>query len=535
MSTKNPEHSDRTARASSRSESFPRAGEAPGVHRRQTNPGLASRRLHTVESGELPLRMATGRPRPVPVRKLLLASDVLALLGSVAIATVAGAIPVQSRPVDVAIVLATVLLAATGLAAAYGLYSRDEDRADHATVDDIPQLLHVTVITTWLAAVTLWLAGRHVTVGAMLAVFALTFTMVTLGRAAMRVVHRRRGPDPQSTIIVGAGSVGQLLAAKLLRREVHALEPIGFVDDDPPELDPLVAHVPVLGGVDELPGLIRHAGVERVLVAFSRNSHEHTLRLLRSLKGIDVQVDVVPRLFDAFGPNAEIHMLDGLPLIGSPPARRSRGSLLAKRTLDLTASLVGIVALAPILALIVLLVKLDSRGPAIYRAERVGWDGRTLIQLKFRTMKVPFCRGLDAEADAAFERLLAENPAMREQFESTHKLDPDPRVTRVGRILRSTSLDELPQLINVIRGDMSLVGPRPVTTSELERYGEDMPALLSVQPGLTGYWQVNGRSALGYDERVRLDLAYVAGWSLKLDLRILLKTLNVFSARAGAV
>jgi exopolysaccharide biosynthesis polyprenyl glycosylphosphotransferase len=465
-------------------------------------------------------------------------------VGSVAIATAAGAMPAKYGPVDVAILLVTLVMAATGLSAAYGLYSRDEDRADHTTVDDIPPLLHVTVITTWLAAVSLWLMGRQVTVGAMLALFVLTFTLVTFGRAATRVLHSRRGGDPQSTIIVGAGSVGQLVAAKLLRRKVHArqkvhaLEPIGFVDDDPPELDPRIAHVPVLGSVDDLPQLIRDVGVERVLVAFSRDSHAHTLRLLRSLKAVDVQVDVVPRLFDAFGPNAEIHTLDGLPLIGSPPARRSRGSLRAKRALDLTASLLGLVVLAPFLALIVLLVKLDSRGPATYSAERVGREGRTFIQLKFRTMKVPFCRGLGyggADADAAFERLLDENPAMREQFESTHKLDPDPRVTRVGRLLRSTSLDELPQLINVIRGEMSLVGPRPVTTVELGRYAEDIPGLLSVRPGLTGYWQVSGRSAVGYDERVRLDLAYVTGWSLKLDLRILLKTLNVFSDRAGAV
>ena len=138
-------------------------------------------------------------------------------------------------------------------------------------------------------------------------------------------------------------------------------------------------------------------------------------------------------------------------------------------------------------------------------------------------------------AQAAFEAMLDAEPHLRDQFERTHKLDPDPRVTRVGRWLRSTSLDELPQLINIIRGDLSIVGPRPVTPDELGRYGESVDQLLSVRPGLTGYWQINGRSALSYDERVRLDLAYVCGWSLALDLKIMAKTSRAVTARAGAV
>lgn len=538
MSTENPQQADFTARASPKGQTLVRSGEARGARVRLRNAGPAVRRLRAVGSGGVTPRLPTGRHGPVSVRTLLLGSDVVALAGSVAIAAAAGAMPLRSGALGVVIVFVIVLLSGTGLAAGHGLYSRDEERFDHTTADDIPPLFHVTVITTCLAAMALWLAGRHVTVGAMLDLYVLAFTMVIVGRVTVRALYRRGDGHRQSTIIVGAGSVGQLLATKLSRRPIHGLDVVGFVDDGPPELSAPVAHVPVLGNVDELPHLIRHAGVERVLVAFSRHSHQQTLTLLRSLKDVDVQVDVVPRLFDAFGPNAELHAIDGMPLIGSPRVRRSRGSLVLKRVLDLSISLVGLVALAPLLGLIVLLLKLEDRGPAVYRAERIGRGGRTFVQFKFRTMKVPFCRGLGyggAEADAAFERLLAENPGLRAQFESTHKLDPDPRVTRIGRILRPTSLDELPQLLNVIRGDMSLVGPRPVTAAELERYGEDIDALLSVWPGLTGYWQVNGRSALAYHERVRLDLAYVASWSLRLDLQILLKTLNVFSNRAGGV
>jgi exopolysaccharide biosynthesis polyprenyl glycosylphosphotransferase len=493
--------------------------------------------VYGVRGRQLQARPAAPRSQWSRPRRTLFLGDVFALTAGFFASALVGA-PDSAGTLAMLAALMTSVIAGVSLAAVYGLYSRDEQRSDHSTADDVPGALHVTLIVTWLAAAARWAAGARVHPPAMFAQLLSSLLLLVVLRAAVRSLHRRRGRYAQNTIVVGAGSVGQLLAGKLISRPVHGLRLIGFVDDEPPEIDGPLAHVPLLGEVAQLQQLIERFDIERVIVAFSRHSHEQTLGLVRALKGVDVQVDVVPRLFDVFGPSAGIHAIDGLPLMAHPRKRPSRAERCVKRAIDIALSSAGMIVLAPAFIMISVLVRLDSRGRAIYRAERVGRGGRTFKQLKFRSMYAAFCHGSDyggEEAEAAFERLLADNAALREQHERSHKLDPDPRVTRVGRFLRVTSLDELPQLFNVLRGDLSLVGPRPVTIAELARYGENVPQLLSVRPGMTGYWQINGRSALGYDERVRLDLAYVSNWSLKLDLQILVKTTTQLTARGGAV
>jgi exopolysaccharide production protein ExoY len=195
--------------------------------------------------------------------------------------------------------------------------------------------------------------------------------------------------------------------------------------------------------------------------------------------------------------------------------------------MDIVGACFALVALAPLLAYLALRIKRDSRGPVLYRQARIGRHGRIFQVYKFRTMGLEYCRGSEyggESAEAAFARLM-EDPAARTEFEASYKLKVDPRVTRFGKFLRRTSLDELPQLINVVRGDLSLVGPRPITADELPRYGDGAQVLLEVRPGLTGHWQINGRSQVSYAERVRLDLSYVSGWSLRGDAMIIAKTL----------
>jgi lipopolysaccharide/colanic/teichoic acid biosynthesis glycosyltransferase len=222
-------------------------------------------------------------------------------------------------------------------------------------------------------------------------------------------------------------------------------------------------------------------------------------------------------------------MLDGVPIIGLSPNRLSRSSLLLKRTMDLVLSGLGLVLLAPVFALIALRIKLDSTGPVFYRHDRIGQNRRPFRLLKFRTMQANYCRGPKYGGEIAeqeFKRLM-QDPERREEFETNHKLRSDPRVTSFGSFLRRKSLDELPQLVNVLRGELSLVGPRPIVADELNRYGEDVDTLLALRPGLTGYWQVSGRSDSTYEERVRLDVAYSSNWSLQLDLSILAHTLRL--------
>jgi lipopolysaccharide/colanic/teichoic acid biosynthesis glycosyltransferase len=286
---------------------------------------------------------------------------------------------------------------------------------------------------------------------------------------------------------------------------------------------------------------VRIFDIERVVIAFSAQSQDETLKLIRSLRDFDVQIDIVPRLFEIVGPNVGIHTVEGLALVGLPPLRLSRSSLLIKRTMDLILSVLGLLALAPVLGFIALRVKLDSPGPILYRHDRIGKNGEPFRLLKFRTMHLESCRGGDYGADAAeaaFEELMR-TPSLREEFDRTQKLRNDPRVTGFGQFLRQASLDELPQLLNVITGDISLVGPRAITASECNRltgqsglsgYWE----IKDLRPGITGYWQINGRSEINWDDRVQLETAYVAGWSLKLDLIILAKTVRVLLARTGA-
>ena len=508
---------------------------------------LLSDELEALSGGTVTVEV--GRARPLSTggplagrgrrsQRMLVAGDLLAVALAFVIAFAAG-LGRDDSPAFVAVVGLLALAGGSFAAQLYGMYGRDAGRTDHTTADDLPHVFHVALLVSFGTVVLLAIPSGSVRLGPTLLLFVALFALMSVCRGGARALHRRDPGFIQNTVIVGTGSVGQLLALKLINRPVHGYRLAGFVDDDAPDsIEAGLDEVPLLGAVHELPELVDRYDIDRVIVAFSRHSHERTVELLASLKRLDVYVDVVPRLFDALGPTAALHSIDGLPLIGHPRSERSQSSRTAKRVLDLAGASIGAVLLSPVLVLIALLVKFDSPGPALYSADRIGRDGRRFRQLKFRTMRREFCDGdrYGGEgAKAAFARLLAENEHMRREFEQTHKLGGDPRVTRIGRFLRATSLDELPQLLNVIRGDLSLVGPRPVTEAELERYGDGVDELLSVPPGLTGFWQISGRSALSYDERVRLDLAYVNAWSLRLDLQILLKSANLLTKRTRAV
>jgi len=218
--------------------------------------------------------------------------------------------------------------------------------------------------------------------------------------------------------------------------------------------------------------------------------------------------------------------------IGHTPVLRVRDLLVVgvgariKRSMDVVLAGMGVTVLSPLLLVIAALVKSTSHGPVLFGHRRLGEGGRPILVYKFRSMVV--------DAETALFTMFAEDPALRVEYEATYKLRNDPRITRLGRWLRRTSLDELPQLFNVLRGDLSLVGPRPIVESEIAKYGPAAAAILRVSPGVTGLWQVSGRSDLDYAERVRLDMDYIANWSLWLDLRILMATIPAVIRRKGA-
>jgi exopolysaccharide biosynthesis polyprenyl glycosylphosphotransferase len=435
------------------------------------------------------------------------------------------------------LVFAATLPVWTAAAKVYGLYDNDDERADHSTADDLIRVFHLITVGTWLLFVAAQAFGFiQPELGRLVLFWGLAVTLISILRGGARALCRRQLHYLQNTLIVGAGSVGQFVARKLLFHREYGVNLVGFVDAHPRDLDPDLMGLRILGTAEDLPVLVRLFDVERVIFAFSNETESDTLGLAEEIKHLDVQVDIVPRLYETVGPNATIHTIEGLPLIGLPSTAPTRSSLAVKRLIDLGSCLAGVVILAPVFVLIAVAIKLDSRGPIFYRHERVGRSGRPFKLLKFRSMQLAHCRG-DAYggegAEAAF-RALIDDPQRRQEFEQTFKLKSDPRVTRVGRFLRSTSLDELPQLLNVVRGDMSLVGPRPITAGEVERYGRKASSLLAVKPGITGYWQINGRASLDYDDRVRLDTAYVTSWSLQLDWQILTKTLRALLSRSGA-
>jgi exopolysaccharide biosynthesis polyprenyl glycosylphosphotransferase len=409
----------------------------------------------------------------------------------------------------------------------YGLYERDEERTDHSTADDVVGVFHLVTVGAWMFFVGAWLTGLvGVDIAKLLSFWVFAILFVGIGRALARSFCRRRLTYLQNAVIVGAGDVGQVVARKLLQHPEYGINLVGFVDSDPKERRPGLEHLNVLGSTDRLLGIVRLFDVERVIVAFSRETHEQTIDLIHSLKDLQVQVDIVPRLFDLVGESVGIHAVEGLPLIGLPPLRLSRSSRAVKRALDLVVSVAGLVFLSPVLILIAAMIKLDSSGQVFFRQTRMGTGTRTFRIYKFRTMV--------CDADARKHEVAHLNKHAEDGDLRMFKIPDDPRVTRIGRFLRRYSLDELPQLINVARGEMSIVGPRPLILDE-DQYVEGWARRrLELKPGITGYWQVLGRSDIPFEEMVKLDYLYVSGWSLFNDLKLMIRTLPALYRTRGA-
>jgi exopolysaccharide biosynthesis polyprenyl glycosylphosphotransferase len=407
-----------------------------------------------------------------------------------------------------------------------GLYDRDEERTDHSTVDDIVGVFRSVTIGVWVFALFGVATGLVQPVLDRLGLFWLIAVMLipTL-RAGARVLCRHLPGYTQNALIVGGGKVGQQLALKLTNHREYGIRLVGFVDDRPTELDEeLASRLPVLlGGPERLRECVTENDVQRVIVAFSNDSHESVLANIRAIRDLDVQIDIVPRFFEVFGAGAEVHTLEGIPLVGLRPTRLSRSSRVLKRTFDLVAAILGLVFLAPVFATVALAIKLESRGPVFFRQVRRGSNGTTFRIYKFRTMV--------AEAEEQKAEVVHLNMHRGRDPRMT-KIPDDPRVTRVGRFLRRFSIDELPQLINVVRGEMSLVGPRPLILEEDAFVQEWARKRLDLKPGITGLWQVLGRSDIPFEEMTKLDYVYVTNWSLREDIRLILLTIpSLFRVR----
>lgn len=403
----------------------------------------------------------------------------------------------------------------------HGLYNRDEQRTEHSTTDDIVAVFHLVTVGAWLLILTSRLAGRdRPGLYGLVAFWLLSVFTVSLSRRLVRQLCRRSRAYQQNTVIVGAGDIGQLICRKLMKHPEYGANVVGFVDRTPRiRRADLPEHLAVLGGPERLGEIIRELDVERVVIAFSKESASELLALLRQLHPFDVQIDLVPWLFELIGLRVSVHSVEGLPLLGLPHGRRSTSARILKRAIDVAGAGLGLIVLSPLMAFIALRIRLDSPGPVLFRQTRLGEGMKEFTALKFRTMRI----AAKSNEEPTYLSAITPDQASLEA-NGLFNLERADTVTGFGRWLRRTSLDELPELINVLRGDMSLVGPRPCVPDEAECLAPQHLERFLMPQGLTGLWQVTARTSSTHLETLELDTAYVRDWSLWLDLRLLLRT-----------
>jgi exopolysaccharide biosynthesis polyprenyl glycosylphosphotransferase len=493
----------------------------------------------SVLSARAPMVAAPGRAASVGsrrrgwlMRRLLLAADLAGLSAAFGVTEVLygsrGSPDSIDLGAEIALFFLFVPLFVVG-AKLFGLYDRDEERTNNSTADDVVRVFLLATAGIFLLSRAVFLLRGHNPDATKMTVFwALLFLCVTTARSCARTIARRTVTYVQNTVIIGTDDVGQLIGRKLLQHREYGVNLLGFVDSHSRALRPDLGGIDVIGSPRELPDLVEQRRVDRVIVAFSSEPRDALLRLVRTLRDAGVQVDVVPRFFEVVGPKTNVHDVEGVALVGLRPVRIPRSSQMAKRALDVVVAGIVVVCAATVLLLIALAVTLDSPGPVLFRQRRLGKDMREFTVLKFRTMHLD----VDESAHRAF---IAEtmDPGATVGANGLYKLDRRDAVTRVGRWLRKTSLDEFPQLFNVLRGDMSLVGPRPCLAYEVEHFAPHHFDRFLVPAGLTGLWQVSARAHSTFAEALELDVLYAHSWSLGLDLELLAKT-PLQLVRAGA-
>jgi exopolysaccharide biosynthesis polyprenyl glycosylphosphotransferase len=458
------------------------------------------------------LSAATYR-RDALYRRTLAGADV----GSAAIAVLIG-VPILGEDAlnPVALLALPLVVVVSKLT---GLYERDEHLLKKTTLDEVPTLFWVST----LFALLIWLAGDLILEGHFgrlqaVGVWALVFTSMLATRALARSSARAISAEERCLVLGDAATAGWILRrfdeAPGLKARVVGRVPL---EPEPPSSNGL----PVLGDVDALEPLLESERIERAIIAPRGAVSDDLLNTIRRLKSLGVRVSVLPRLFEVVGSSVERDDVDGITLLGMRRYGLSRSSRVVKRALDVAGSAVGLLVLAPLLATIAVAIKLDSRGPVLFRQRRMGRGDVPFEMLKFRTM-------MDG-AEATRSALVEQNEAGGGLF----KIKDDPRVTRVGTLLRRASLDELPQLLNVLRGDMALVGPRPLVLDEDRRIEGWQRSRCQLPPGMTGPWQVFGSARIPLHEMVKIDYLYGANWSLWLDVKILLRTVPFVLGRRG--
>jgi exopolysaccharide biosynthesis polyprenyl glycosylphosphotransferase len=439
-------------------------------------------------------------------RRSLAAADALAAASALVIAVTALGND-SLRPAA-----ALFVLLAVGVSKVVGLYDRDELLLHKTTLDDAPALLQLATAYTLLA----WLSGPWLVDGSLgrnqaVLLWALLVLFSLCGRTAARALSVRRAPQ-ERCLLVSDAEAGERLSRRLAADHSSRATIVGRV--------PLDHSHDLSHSLERIERTVRRQGVHRVIVAPRTADSDGVLDAIRLIKGLGIRVTLVPRVFEVVGSSVEFDDVGGMPVLALRRSGLSRSSWLLKRAMDRAGATLVLAVTAPLSLAVALAIALESRGPVLFRQTRVGRDGRCFEIFKFRTMV--------EGADAMKGQLRGRN-----ETEGLFKIADDPRVTRLGRLLRRTSLDELPQLLNVLRGEMSLVGPRPLVIDEDEQVHGWHRRRLHLEPGMTGHWQILGSARIPLQEMVKIDYLYVANWSLWGDVKILLRTVPYLLRRGG--
>jgi len=361
--------------------------------------------------------------------------------------------------------------------------------------------------------------------------WAIAIVAVSISRQLLRELQRylfKFGVGVQNTVVIGANRISQLILSEIKRKPYLGYNIIGILDKRKIGEDFL--GYKVIGSENMLPELARKRNVDEIIQANPQLSPSNVAEMISLSDQYKIDFKFAPSLFGVYTTNTSVNILAGIPIVELKKTPLEGWGRIIKRLMDIIGSLMALIIFSPILIIVILLVKISSNGPLLYKHKRLGRFGKNFYLYKFRTMKIEYCRGDGyggKQAEEYFQKLMSD-PDKKEEFTKDFKLKDDPRVTSIGTFLRKTSLDELPQLINVLKGEMSLVGPRPVVEEEIEKYGSNKQQRLILKPGMTGLWQISGRNDLTYSERAKLDIYYIENWSLFLDIKILFKTLLVF-------
>jgi exopolysaccharide biosynthesis polyprenyl glycosylphosphotransferase len=481
---------------------------------------------------EVPRSKPRGRPgdaRGRKLRRLLLGVDVVALCGAFLSTQLAfGALETGDLPLLILSIPLWILLS-------YGhrLYHLDSYRADYGAADEIGSVLQMATLWSWSTLLALSaLRPDHISVSKVAFFWALTLVLLMVLRAAARAFARRQVWYLQNAVIVGPQDQATSILQKILRHPEWGINVVACVDGPGPSLVPasgptrLLDLVPVVGGDPDLVELVDRLDVDRVMLTPALSESRHRVEVVCELSELGIHVDLMPSWSDVVGTRFEVNEMEGIPLLTMPRPRLMKSSLRLKRALDLVLGTVVLVFLAPVIVACAVAIKLDSPGPVFFRQRRVGRDDNPFRVFKFRSMYEDADRRKDDVARLNFHG--GGNDI------GMFKIREDPRITRVGHFLRRYSLDELPQLFNILRGEMSFVGPRPLIETEDRQIEGRFRRRLSLTPGLTGLWQAHGRSDIPFEQMVNLDYLYVTNWSLWGDVKLLMRTASAVLRGSGA-